>query len=269
MSENVYCDNPWLLFNLNQHKFAMPTRFTQELVNFTSLELATYGYSYIKGSVNLRGQRVPLIDLRVLLNMPSSLQEIREFVLLLRKCRGNYTDWLSNSHWRLQRSEKIQLPPNLQEIDLTKWYKHFHFEQPDISVALQQLCLFQRSLVQSVRQLNAMLKTSDKRNVMEYANWMKDRRIDRIIEMFDQLIDMIDHSLTYAALVVNYKNTLFALSVDSVEDVEATTQVKSRAPLYPCGDRLTFAYSDAQYNDFIYLVDIEELAQRCSLACAN
>ena len=58
----------YLLFMSNHLLFGVPVKYTLEIINgysFTSLPLVP---SYIRGIINLRGQIIPIIDIRLMLD---------------------------------------------------------------------------------------------------------------------------------------------------------------------------------------------------------
>jgi len=62
--------NQYLSFNLGQERYAVDILHVQEIRRFDTVTLVPDAPAYIKGVINLRGVIVPVMDLRLKLNMP-------------------------------------------------------------------------------------------------------------------------------------------------------------------------------------------------------
>jgi len=62
--------NQYLSFNLGEERYAVDILHVQEIRRFDTVTLVPDAPIYIKGVINLRGVIVPVMDLRLKLNMP-------------------------------------------------------------------------------------------------------------------------------------------------------------------------------------------------------
>jgi len=62
----------YLSFNLGQERYAVDILNVQEIRRFDTVTLVPDSPDYIKGVINLRGVIVPVMDLRLKLNMPAA-----------------------------------------------------------------------------------------------------------------------------------------------------------------------------------------------------
>jgi len=77
---------PWLVFTINNNLYTINSKIITSIVimpdNTTSVPNVP---KYMRGLIHLRGSVIPLLDLRVLFNMESVKDEIKEMVVILEK----------------------------------------------------------------------------------------------------------------------------------------------------------------------------------------
>ena len=254
----MYCGNPWLLFNLEQHKFALPIRFSQQVINYSNVKPLASAYNYLKGAITFNGQSVPLIDLRCLLNLPSSARKVDELIIMLRTHRDMYLNWGGQLMRLIENGIQVDSPPDLRKIDYAKWCNSVA-PNNDVLEILRQISFPARSLSHTIGNLNYLLQIGDTRRAREFAGWMKERQVQLILNTIDKAIALLAGEEEYSALIVKYGDLVFALNVDSIDSMEEKTENQAKEE----------SLTSAQAEQPIYLLDVTELAQCCHLACPS
>lgn len=77
-----------LLFELDDHRYAIDTRHVQEIVRAAWPARLPHAPSVIAGILNVRGQPVPLVDLRLRFGLPPKPLRADEVFVIARTERG-------------------------------------------------------------------------------------------------------------------------------------------------------------------------------------
>ena len=93
MIEEVREESPWLIFKLNEKSYTINSKnITSIVIRPTETTFVPNASKHIAGLIHLRGKVVPLIDLKLLLNIKSmpeksngETKESREMVVVLEK----------------------------------------------------------------------------------------------------------------------------------------------------------------------------------------
>lgn len=76
---------PWLIVRVEQGLFGVNSRYVQELVSTPSASAVPSTPPFVRGVINLRGQVMPLVDLRSRLGMPTLRESTAKLVELLKR----------------------------------------------------------------------------------------------------------------------------------------------------------------------------------------
>ena len=87
-------DLPWAIVQLNQQNFGISTQFLRELTVMPAIVPMPATPDYVRGLINLRGDVLPLLDLRRRLGFKALAQETREFHDLLAAREQDHRRWL-------------------------------------------------------------------------------------------------------------------------------------------------------------------------------
>lgn len=77
-------EKKYVVFNIANEKFGIDITRIQEVSDFTALTTVSDSLEYVEGLINMRGEIVPIINLRNRLNFVSSLEEKNEKIIVTR-----------------------------------------------------------------------------------------------------------------------------------------------------------------------------------------
>ncbi|MBE6880369.1 MAG: hypothetical protein E7490_06010 [Ruminococcaceae bacterium] len=130
MGENM----PWIIFNLCQNKFAVcsdmvsgMTELPSEIVPVPTKNKALVGVGVI------RGQIVPLINLREFFGMRSLDDEYEEFKEMLEQRKQEHINWASELKRCLETGEKFTLATDPHQCKFGKWIDAYSSNRNDLN----------------------------------------------------------------------------------------------------------------------------------------
>lgn len=82
-------DNKYLNFSLAEEKFAMPLFLVKEVISTHKITVLPNVPNYCKGIINLRGQVIPIIDLKQKMKLPSPANKSTESSMIILTLEDN------------------------------------------------------------------------------------------------------------------------------------------------------------------------------------
>jgi purine-binding chemotaxis protein CheW len=83
MADLVIDGTQFLTFGLNNEEFAVEIAKVHEVIDYTEVTAVPRMPSYLKGVINLRGNVVPVVDLRLKLGMPQTERTIDTCIIIM------------------------------------------------------------------------------------------------------------------------------------------------------------------------------------------
>jgi purine-binding chemotaxis protein CheW len=84
----------YLTFSLGAEKFAIPVEHVQEVVEYGHVTKVPNAPDYMAGVINLRGRVLPLLDTKLKLGLPATVQTQRTRILVVEIQEGDKTSHL-------------------------------------------------------------------------------------------------------------------------------------------------------------------------------
>lgn len=131
---------PWLVFRLQKAYYAVNSAFITSISVFDTVTKMPEAPSYIYGLVDLRGEIMPLIALRLLFGMPTSVKEIDEFVAMLEERKQDHIKWVAALEEAINNGTRFPLATDPHKCKFGMWYDSYKI--PDnhaISACLRRI----------------------------------------------------------------------------------------------------------------------------------
>jgi len=105
---------PWLIVRLKGQSFALPIREVRELIMKPQITAVPETPAFVRGVINIRGQVLPVIDLRQRLGMTPVTDESDAFCPLMDQRRQDHVNWLNEleASSRERREFKLATDPH-------------------------------------------------------------------------------------------------------------------------------------------------------------
>ena len=134
IKKSVNGDMPWIIFNLCQNKFAVcsdmisgMTELPSEIVPVPTANKALMGVGVI------RGQIVPLINLREFFGMRSLDDEYEEFKEMLEQRKQEHIHWAEELKRCLETGDKFELSTDAHQCQFGKWIDAYSSNRNDLN----------------------------------------------------------------------------------------------------------------------------------------
>ena len=124
---------PYLIAGVKDLQLAISADYVQEIIRMPPWHTVPKLPHYFRGVINLRGRVIPLIDLRLRLNMPSSLREVDEMKDMFSAREQDHIRWLKELEASIHEKRSFTLARDPTKCAFGKWY--YGYKTDDIGFA--------------------------------------------------------------------------------------------------------------------------------------
>ncbi len=121
-------DMPWVIFHLLDEQFAVSANHVREMVAMPKVVPVPQTPDYIRGVINLRGQVMPVMDLRLRMEMTSLVDETEDLIHLLDQREQDHKNWITELESSVREHREFKLATDPHKCAFGKWYDNFKTE---------------------------------------------------------------------------------------------------------------------------------------------
>lgn len=211
---------PWVIFLLMDQQFAVSTQYVKEMVAMPKVVSVPETPLHIRGVINLRGQVIPVIDLRMSMGMKSRTVEITELVELLEQREQDHKNWIAELEASVREKREFKLATNPHQCAFGKWYDRFETDNQTLSSCLKKF----DGPHKKIHSIAVETKNLEKAGAFDAAYALIDRTRDNelsvMIKLFAETRHLLQDTVREIALVLEGGGRTIAAGVDSVETIE-------------------------------------------------
>jgi chemotaxis signal transduction protein len=111
-----------LIVSLHQQSIAIPTRHVREILRTPQVVPMPGAPPHVRGVIDVRGEVLQVIDLRLRLGMPHLTNEIEELVEILRAREEDHRNWIRELEASVRERRPFTLARDPHQCKFGKWY---------------------------------------------------------------------------------------------------------------------------------------------------
>ncbi len=211
---------PWVIFRLQGQNYAVMATDVREMLALPQVTPVPRAPDFIRGMINLRGEVMPLVDLRRRMNLKSAAEEIEEFIQTLEERREDHRVWLDELVTAVNEKRQFTLTTDAHECAFGKWYDTYTTDDVQIMDILQRFDSPHKSVHAVGDKVNQLIRKGKYDRAHEVIERARKGPFERMLNLFTELIEAIRKSHFEIALVLDKDGVNIALAVDAVESVE-------------------------------------------------
>lgn len=176
--------------------------------------------AFMRGTVSLRDQVLPLVDLRLWLGLTSARDDIRKLQEELRQREEDHRQWLNALEQSIVAGVPFTKARDPHQCAFGRWYDNFTIDNIQVRSCLRTFdkphkaihALADRTLELSARGHNA--------EAIALIQEARETTLTSLIASFADLSQQLEHALREVALVIAHGGKCCAVTVDGVRAVE-------------------------------------------------
>ena len=253
-------DLPWVIFSIGKQNYAISTRLVTGIMQIPPVVHVAEAPELFLGVCNVRGDVIPIADMRKLLGMPSADKEAEEKVKILSEKRENLDRWLKELGRCVEKGLRFNLSP-----DPAKYRNFGAFGVGDsISAELKKTEPAYNEL-HSLAQRIVDLRNPDG-SYEEGADELlgqAEKSAQKAFRVIDELAQQIREKLTPMIITLSFpstRDTCMGFSVDSVrsvDEVEMLDKKDNSRILFMSGHICGIAHNEKLPGEILLIDDLE------------
>lgn len=253
-------DLPWVIFSIGTQLYAISTRLVTGIMQIPPVVRVAEAPDLFLGVCNVRGDVIPIVNMRKLLGMASADKEAEENVKLLAEKRDNLDRWLKELIRCAEKGLRFSLSPDPSK------YRNFAAFGVGVSMSaeLKKLDPYYSELhgyAQRIIAMNASDEGYDEA-VNDILQQME-KSVQKAFRILDELAQQIREKLTPMIITLSFpstRDTCMGFSVDSVkavDEVELLDKKENSRMLFMSGHLCGVAHSERFPGEILLMDDTE------------
>ncbi len=211
---------PWVICNLLEEQFAVSANHVREMVAMPKVVSVPQTPGYIRGVINLRGQVVPVMDLRLKMGMKSLLDEAENLIQILDQREQDHKNWIVELESSVKERREFKLATDPHKCAFGKWYDNFKTDNRILSDCLNKFDAPHQKIHGIAIKVKAMEEKKDFDSAFEIIHQTKEVELAEMIKLFTEVRSLLRECNNEIAVVLENDKRTMAVAVDSVETVE-------------------------------------------------
>lgn len=253
-------DLPWVIFSVGKQLYAISTRLVTGIMSIPPVTPVAEAPELFLGVGNVRGDVIPILNMRKLLGMPSADKEAEENVKLLSEKRDNLDRWLKELERCVEKGLRFNLsadPAKYRDFSAYGVGDAISRELKKAEPAYSELHSYAQKIID--------LRNSDgsyEEGVEELLQ-QAEKSAGKAFRIMDELAQQIREKLTPMIITLSFpstRDTCMGFSVDSVkavDEVEMLDKKENTRMLFMSGHLCGVAHSDRFPGEILLADDLE------------
>ncbi len=217
MQNDLSTEMPWVIFLLQDQPFAVSSNYVREMVAMPKIASVPQTTPYIRGVINLRGQVVPVIDLRARLGMTSLLDETENLIDLLNQREQDHKNWLAELESSLKDRREFKLATDPHKCAFGKWYDSYTADNRILANCLKKFDEPHKRIHAIAIEVKKLEEKGDFDSAYSLIERTRKGDLSEMINLFSEARNLMRETNREIALVLEWSEKAMAAAVDSVE----------------------------------------------------
>lgn len=218
-NENHDSEEPWIIARLGKQLIGVLARQVQTLVEMPDITPIHQMPDYVRGVINLRGNVLPVIDLRVRMGMPSFDNEKEKLIDLMLCREQDHRDWLDSLHDAVENGTQFDKATDPEKCAFGKWYKGYRADSETMARMLEKFDPPHRAIHGIAKEVLSLRDSGRKEEAFELIEKTRDSDLSVMLGLFHDVRETIARSKEIA-VVLETESLNVAVSIDAVESIE-------------------------------------------------
>lgn len=258
---------PYLIAGVQDLQLAVSADYVQEIIRVPRWHPVPRTPHYYRGVINLRGKVLPLIDLRLRMDLPSALKDVDDMIAMFGAREQDHIRWLKELDGAIGEGRPFTLARDPTECAFGKWY--YSYKSDDIGFA-SVLYRFETPH----RRIHSIADVALK--YVEQGQYEKAREIvlhtqrgdlHTMVNLFEEARTAYRESQKELAVVLTHGQKHVSLTVDSVASVELLAEETMQDATAVMGsakcDLIKKVARRTNAKGVVFLLDVETLLGGC------
>jgi chemotaxis signal transduction protein len=250
---------PYVIAGVKGLQLAISAKYVQEIIRTPRWHVVPNTPRHIRGVINLRGKVLPLVDLRVRMDLPSALEDVEQMIAMLVAREQDHILWLKDLLGAVTDRRPFTLARDPSQCAFGKWY--YSYKSEDIGFA-SVMYRFETPHRRIHTIADAVLKHAEQGEhgmAKEIIQRTEKGDLQTVVNLFAEARTAFRESHKEVAIVLTDGRKQLSLTVDSVVSVEPIAEDGMEDATTVKSELLTKAAHRGDDQGVVFLLDAEAL----------
>jgi purine-binding chemotaxis protein CheW len=260
---------PYVILRLRSQQLALEAGRVRRLILMPKVVALPRQPAATRGVIAVRGRTMPLVDLRVLLGMPSARAETDQVINLLCEREQDHRNWLSELEASVREKRPFKLARDPHQCKFGKWYDTYTPDNQSVALlALWRSFVKPHAEIHGIAERVCALGASGEHGAAQaLIEATREGQLKAMIGIFEATRQMLRQNTREVAVVLERQGRQMSLTADEVLAIEGLG-ADALEPLPESagsgGTEFTPHVARRPGSDSVVLVlDTERLFERC------
>jgi len=211
---------PFVVFQIREGLYAVGSEYVREIVSLPRVTEVPGVPPEVRGVINLRGNVMQLIDLRMKLGLPSAKAELDGLVQLLRDREKDHQNWLTELESCVREHRPFKLARDPHACKFGQWYDGFQTDHSLLRMALKKMDEPHRMIHATADEALQQAEKGDEAGALALLSARRQGELAKLAKLFEETRQLICEHQRELAVVLGAGDERLAISIDRIESVE-------------------------------------------------
>lgn len=252
----------WLISRVNNGLYAIPAMLAQTMVVCPEITDVPTSLPFIRGVIDLRGQVMPVIDLRKRMNL-KTIEETKEALCGLLDAREeDHKKWLTELEQSIRENRRFNLATDPHQCAFGKWHDNFKTDDLSFAMLLKKFHDPHKKIHEIAATAQKLQQAGDEAGAIALINQTRDGALATMLQLFSDTKALIRQTAREIVIVLEQEDYRVAVTVDNLEAVE--TLDPAGIEMVPSilangAGRLVVATARRHSGELILILDVAQL----------
>ncbi len=209
-----------LLLCVQKQLVAVPTDTVREILMAPRTSRIPGAPAQVRGVANIRGEVMPVVDLRVRLGLPPNADETRELVNLLEARKADHLRWIGELEACVRENREFELARDPRMCAFGRWYASYRPDNLALQMVWDAFDAPHRAIHALADEVLARATRGDAAGALAAIEATRSTTLERLVALFAQAVAGVKTGTRELAVVLESGARRVAVVVDGAEAVE-------------------------------------------------
>ncbi len=254
---------PYVIAAVKELQLAVSAKYVQEIVRTPRWHVVPNVPRYIRGVINLRGKIIPLVDLRLRMDLPSAREDVEQMLAMLEAREQEHVLWLKELLGAVTEGRPFRLARDPTACAFGKWYYSYKAEDIGFASVMYRFEGPHRRIHAIADAALRFAEQGQHAEARELIQRTEKGDLRTVVSLFSQARTAFREAHKEVAIVVTDGRKRLSLTVDRVASVEPIAEDTIADATSAMGgvnsDLLTKVSHRANDQGVVFLLDAEAL----------
>lgn len=211
---------PHLIVGLANQFFALEIQYIQEILSLPKTVPIPNCPPFLRGAINLRGKVVPVLDLKMQLNMQSENSETEHFLEMLFAREKDHLLWVEALEQSLRLGLAFQSARDHHMCAFGKWFYTYKAPTTEMAQILKQMEKPHERLHKSAEELLSLTSNGKRNEAIEQLALLRKNELRTLRGLFEALRAEVQSWQNEQVVILKKEELQLGICVDSVKSTE-------------------------------------------------